>query len=131
MLQQLALNVLDESLLYYKETIFGTFNLTFFTFSFPSPFVPKFIDSHKHGYQEGQHFKVFLEGIINVKRKEVKSGLVEDDIVSLVIRDPIENDVNDLTNKETLNDLTVLFVSGQAPLLAHLTQHHVVYLNIK
>ncbi|KAI9296385.1 cytochrome P450 [Neoconidiobolus thromboides FSU 785] len=102
----------DKNLLYYKQAMSGIFNLIYITFPFLDIFAPKLIDSRRYVHQQGQCFRVFLEGIIDSKRKEIESGVVKDDIVSLMIRDSMENEVDGLTNEEILNNLTVFFLAG-------------------
>ncbi|KAI9297468.1 cytochrome P450 [Neoconidiobolus thromboides FSU 785] len=102
----------DLNLLYYKDAMKGIFNPIYFIFPFLDFIAPKVLRSRKLTHEKSQHFKEFLEGIIDGKRREVESGVVKDDIVSLMVRDSIENEADGLTNEEIFHNLTVFFIAG-------------------
>ncbi|KAI9293771.1 cytochrome P450, partial [Neoconidiobolus thromboides FSU 785] len=129
MFQQLALDILgrslfsyefhalkngdkNENLLNYNQTVKGVFNLIYFMFPILDFFASKLLTSRKLVHQNCDDFKNFLKKIINSKKEEIESGLVKDDIVTLMIKDSIKNGEDSLTNEEILNNLTIFFVAG-------------------
>ncbi|KAI9291951.1 cytochrome P450 [Neoconidiobolus thromboides FSU 785] len=92
----------------YSKAMAGINDFKYFVF----PILELIIPARKKVHQATEEFKTFLLSIIETKKKEVESGDVKDDIVSLMVKSSLDSSENGLSSTEILYNLSIFFAAG-------------------
>ncbi|KAI9292354.1 cytochrome P450 [Neoconidiobolus thromboides FSU 785] len=98
----------DKGLKLYNQTMNGMNDFIYFVF----PILEMLVPARRKVHKVADEYKSFLLSIIETKKKEVESGDIKDDIVSLMIKSSLDSGENALTNQEILHNLSLFFVAG-------------------